>query len=112
MQIDTEEFKVDSLSVSVAQRYSVLVTAKNSTDLNYYFHANLCVHIATAASHAEQLYSNPDMFDTVPETLSLNYTTNIVYDDNADYFDATTLDAYTNFDDTQLVPVEVVPMYV
>lgn len=34
-QTDTEEYPIEMLSLSVAQRYSVLVTARNDTDLNY-----------------------------------------------------------------------------
>lgn len=44
--VDTEEFPADYVPISVAQRYSVLVTARNDTTQNWNIHANL----------------NPDMF--------------------------------------------------
>lgn len=55
-QIDIEEFPVDHLTLSVAQRYSVLVTARNDTSENFYMHANF----------------DSMMFDTVPEDLQLS----------------------------------------
>jgi iron transport multicopper oxidase len=33
--IEVEPYKLDILTISAAQRYSILVTAKNETDLNY-----------------------------------------------------------------------------
>lgn len=44
---------VNSVSLTAAQRLSVLVTAKNDTRLNYNMHADM----------------NTDMFDTVPPEL-------------------------------------------
>lgn len=76
--------------MGVAQRYSVLVDARNETDTNYYFHADF----------------DPAMFDTIPDTLSLNYTANIVYAENATYSPSTELPEYSMFDDTKLVPIE------
>lgn len=93
-QISTEEFATDYLSLGVAQRYSVLVDARNDTDSNYYFHADF----------------NPDMFDVIPDTLSLNYTANIVYDDNADFAESTLLPEYKAFDDTRLTPIEAMEL--
>jgi iron transport multicopper oxidase len=40
--------------MTAAQRFSVLVTAKNSTDNNYYMHADM----------------DSTMFDTIPEDLN------------------------------------------
>ena len=54
MQTDTEEFPIDLLTVTVAQRYSVLVTARNDTSANWAIHANM----------------DTDMFDTVPPALN------------------------------------------
>ena len=56
LQIDTEPYPVDFLTLSVAQRYSVLVTARNDTLQNYLVHANF----------------DDSMFDTVPEGLTLS----------------------------------------
>jgi iron transport multicopper oxidase len=44
---------VDSFYLTAAQRISVLVTAKNNTDLNYYMHADMAI----------------DMFDVMPDDL-------------------------------------------
>jgi iron transport multicopper oxidase len=33
--IEVEPYKLDVITISVAQRYSILVTAKNETNLNY-----------------------------------------------------------------------------
>lgn len=33
--IEVQPYKLDILTISAAQRYSILVTAKNETDLNY-----------------------------------------------------------------------------
>lgn len=54
--IDIEEFPVNHLTLAVAQRYSVLVTARNDTSQNFLMHANF----------------DSSMFDTVPEGLQLS----------------------------------------
>ena len=53
-QTDVEEYPLDQLSISVAQRYSILVTAQNDTSANYAIHANM----------------DTVMFDTVPPSLN------------------------------------------
>lgn len=53
-QTDVQESPIDVLSVTVAQRYSVLVTARNDTSSNWAIHANM----------------DTDMFDVVPDTLN------------------------------------------
>lgn len=55
-QVDTEEYPVDYLNIAVAQRYSVLVTARNDTSQNFLVHANF----------------DDGMFDTVPDGLALS----------------------------------------
>ena len=52
-QTDVAESPIDVLSITVAQRYSVLVTARNDTSSNWAIHANL----------------DTTMFDKVPPTL-------------------------------------------
>ena len=52
-QTDVEESPIDLLSVTVAQRYSVLVTARNDTSANWVIHANM----------------DTDMFDFIPADL-------------------------------------------
>ncbi|KAF9333152.1 ferroxidase fet3 [Podila minutissima] len=64
--VDVVRTPVASFPVSAAQRYSVLVTAKNST-ANYLLHGDM----------------NPMMFDSVPAGLQLNVTGMIVYSDSA-----------------------------
>jgi iron transport multicopper oxidase len=54
--VDCEEYPVDYISLGVAQRYSVLVTALETTDFNYFFHADF----------------NPDMFDVIPDGQQLS----------------------------------------
>ena len=51
---DIEETPVKMLSVTVAQRYSILVTARNDSNSNWAIHANM----------------DTDMFDTVPPALN------------------------------------------
>ena len=51
---DVQESPIDLLSVTVAQRYSVLVTARNDTSSNWVIHANM----------------DTVMFDKVPATLN------------------------------------------
>lgn len=52
--VDTARHTVDSLYLTAAQRYSVLVTAKNTTDFNYYMHADM----------------DSGMFDSIPDGLN------------------------------------------
>ena len=51
--IEVQRHTVDVISLTAAQRVSVLVTAKNNTSLNYNMHASMDI----------------DMLDTVPDTL-------------------------------------------
>ena len=53
-QTDVEEYPIDLVTVTVAQRYSILVTARNDTSANWAIHANM----------------DTDMFDTVPPALN------------------------------------------
>ncbi|KAH9979432.1 ferroxidase [Lactifluus volemus] len=91
---DVDEHPIDILSVAVAQRYSVLVTARNDTGRNWAIHANM----------------DTAMFDHVPDTLQPNVTSSITYDSSAPLIDLGFVDAYPDFDDTVLVPVVVEPM--
>jgi iron transport multicopper oxidase len=95
MRVDTEELEEDLVSIAVAQRYSILVTARNDTSQNWPMHANL----------------DPDMYDKVPDNLVLNITSTLVYGEgNAMGSDRPTVDAYKYFDDVALVPVVPLPM--
>ncbi|KAG6841148.1 hypothetical protein C0991_001425 [Blastosporella zonata] len=86
---DVEESPIDLISVTVAQRYSVLVTARNDTSANWAIHANM----------------DTDMFDTVPDTLNPNATSSVTYSTSASLTDLGFVDAYHDVDDVSLVPV-------
>lgn len=79
------------LTVSVAQRYSVLVQAKNETNTNY----------ALSVRQSEKMY------DTVPDTLVVNNTLQIVYaETNAKAAEVEFDEDYPVLDDSKFVPVE------
>ncbi|KAF9033926.1 ferroxidase [Hymenopellis radicata] len=88
---DVEESPSDLLSLAVAQRYSILVTARNDTNANWAIHANM----------------DTDMFDTVPEALNPNITSSITYSSSAQVTDLGFIDEYATVNDTDLVPVIV-----
>ncbi|KAJ3334922.1 ferroxidase fet3 [Gonapodya sp. JEL0774] len=88
---DVEPYPIDMVTLSVAQRISVLVTAKNETDSNWLVHMNM----------------SPDMFDFVPDDLQLNITTTILYNTSFPTADGTTVDEYLEFPDADLVPIDV-----
>ncbi|KAK0215678.1 Fet3 protein [Armillaria fumosa] len=90
---DIEESPADLLSITVAQRYSVLVTARNDTNVsNWAIHANM----------------DTTMFDTVPDSLNPNITSSITYSSSASITDLGFIDAYADLNDTALVPVDVI----
>ncbi|RXW17297.1 hypothetical protein EST38_g8554 [Candolleomyces aberdarensis] len=89
---DVQESPIDVLSVTVAQRYSVLVTARNDTSSNWAIHANM----------------DTDMFDVVPDTLNPNVTTSITYSSSASLTDLGFIDEYHDVNDVAIVPVEVI----
>ncbi|KIM52502.1 Ferroxidase [Scleroderma citrinum Foug A] len=91
--IDVQEYPVDALNLAVAQRYSVLVDARNDTSSNWMIHANM----------------DPTMFDHVPSTLQLNVTSSITYATGQNTTDLGTISDYAQFNDSNLVPTEVVP---
>ncbi|KAF2138110.1 multicopper oxidase [Aplosporella prunicola CBS 121167] len=84
----TEPAEADRIYMTAAQRYSVLITAKNDTSSNF----------AIVGSMDE------DLFDTVPSILNNNVTGWLVYDATADRAPAVLVDAYDPFDDFTLVP--------
>ncbi|CAO3679408.1 unnamed protein product [Umbelopsis ramanniana] len=87
----TQRKTVDNIFLTAAQRYSVLITAKNDTSMNYLMHADM----------------NPDMFDSVPDDLNLNVTAPVIYNQNAPFAPAMqTDDSVTVFEDTELVPLQ------
>ncbi|KAG2146288.1 Fet3 protein [Suillus clintonianus] len=90
---DTQEQLVDILSVSVAQRYSVLVTARNDTSSNWAIHANM----------------DTTMFDKVPSGLNPNTTSTITYSASSNLTNLSPVSSYTMVNDSALVPALVSP---
>ncbi|KAF7323750.1 Fet3 protein [Mycena kentingensis (nom. inval.)] len=88
---DIEEYPTDLVTLTVAQRYSILVTARNDTNANWAIHANM----------------DTDMFDTVPDDLNPNSTSSITYSESAQLTDLGTIDEYHGVDDINLVPIVV-----
>ncbi|KAI0310690.1 Fet3 protein [Amylostereum chailletii] len=91
---DVEEYSTDLIEITVAQRYSVLVTARNDTSANWAVHANF----------------DTEMFDTIPASLIPNITASITYDASAPTTDSGTIAEYHDVADMELVPVVVEPM--
>ncbi|WFD32006.1 hypothetical protein MSPP1_003048 [Malassezia sp. CBS 17886] len=91
---DTVPFPIDVLPISVAQRYSVLVTARNDTNNNWLVHANM----------------DPDMFDQIPDDLELNITSTITYAPDAPLGKGIGEVDYDPLDDTKLEPVQKMAM--
>ncbi|KAG1143448.1 hypothetical protein G6F37_001552 [Rhizopus arrhizus] len=90
--VETERKTVQSVYLTAAQRISVLVTAKNTTDTNYYMHADM----------------NTDMFDTIPEDLLSNLTIPLYYNASHNNFGANEdVGMASTFDDMVLSPVLV-----
>ncbi|KAK7059678.1 Fet3 protein [Favolaschia claudopus] len=89
---DIEESPIDLLTLTVAQRYSILVTARNDTNANWAVHANM----------------DTDMFDTVPDALNPNSTASITYDASKDITDLGAIAEYSDVDDISLAPLETV----
>ncbi|KAF2497204.1 iron transport multicopper oxidase FET3 precursor [Lophium mytilinum] len=86
--IYTEPEDADMIYITAAQRYAVLITAKNETDTNYAFMGSM----------------DEDLFDTVPATLNPNVTGWLVYDDKKDLPAAAPIDSFDPFDDFALIP--------
>ncbi|KAG0313039.1 hypothetical protein BGZ99_009132 [Dissophora globulifera] len=86
--IDVQKTTVTSFPITAAQRYSILVTAKNDTSSNYIMHADM----------------DPAMFDSVPDDLQLNVTGTIVYNAAASLAPIE-YSQWDPFNDATLVPV-------
>jgi iron transport multicopper oxidase len=87
--LNLSDTELGLLTVSVAQRYSVLVEAKNATDKNY----------------ALSVLQSPDMYDAVPDTLVLNNTLQIVYADSNPDAEAIEFDEFPVLNDSKFVPI-------
>jgi iron transport multicopper oxidase len=94
----TEPTEADTLYISPAQRYSILLTTKNETDRNY--------AIVTVADSV--------LLDTIPPDLQLNNTNWLEYNANAPHLPADiTVDQASDlvpFDDFTLVPYDQMPL--
>lgn len=94
----TEPTQAEILYIAVAQRYSILVTTKNSTDQNY--------AIVTIADSV--------LLDTIPPSLQLNNTNWLEYNAAVPHLQANiTVDQASDlnpFDDFTLVPYDQMPL--
>ena len=90
----TEPATAKMIYLTAAQRYSVLVTTKNSTARNY----------AMVGSMDE------DLFDTVPDDLNPNATSFLVYDHSKPMPIPALLDEFSPYDDVRLVPHDRMPL--
>ncbi|KAK9453135.1 Cupredoxin [Dipodascopsis uninucleata] len=93
--IYVEPYVTDRIYITVAQRYTVLITTKNETSTNYAFVGAF----------------NIDMLDTLPDDLVTNSTGWMVYDDDAEFPEPLLLDEWEFLDDFDLVPVEKIAPY-
>ncbi|KAH6872235.1 Cupredoxin [Alternaria rosae] len=84
----TEPMDADMIYLTAAQRYSVLVTAKNDTNSNFAFVGSM----------------DQDLFDAIPDGLNPNVTGWLVYDDAKDKPAAKEISSFEPFDDFALVP--------
>ena len=88
--IYVEKNTTDLIYITVAQRYGVLITTKNSTDKNYAFMNRVDI----------------DMLDVIPDELELNGTNYIEYNSKADKPEPYLLDSIDDyFDDFYLKPL-------
>ncbi|KAJ7884466.1 Fet3 protein [Mycena leptocephala] len=90
---DVAEFPIFPLSLSVAQRYSVLVTARPNANANFAVHADM----------------DPSMFNTIPDTLITNSTASITYNPALPVTNFGTIDAFPDVPDISLAPLKAVP---
>ncbi|KAF9343338.1 ferroxidase fet3 [Mortierella sp. AD094] len=93
---DVQRYTTSTFHISAAQRYSILVTAKNDTSYNYVVHGDM----------------DPMMFDSIPDDLVLNVTGTIVYNEASPLAPLETSD-WADFDDgsvfVPVVPQDVTP---
>jgi len=90
----TEPTDAKMLYLTAAQRFSVLVTAKNDTSRNFAFVGSM----------------DEDMFDAVPDGLNPNVTAWLVYDEAKEKPAAKEIEAFDPFDDFTLAPYDHGPL--
>ena len=92
--IYTEPAEAEMLYITAAQRYSVLITAKNDTSSNFAFVGSM----------------DQELFDTVPNGLNSNVSGWLVYNRSAPNPDPTPVNEFDYFDDFDLVPIDKMPL--
>ncbi|KZT59090.1 multicopper oxidase [Calocera cornea HHB12733] len=84
-------YPIEHIWVTAAQRYSILVQARNDTSQNWPIMMNM----------------DGEMFDTIPDGLILNITSHIVYDSSLSLPEPIYYDSYPTWNDTVFTPLEV-----
>ncbi|KAJ2237238.1 ferroxidase fet3 [Coemansia sp. RSA 1722] len=92
--VDTEIKEVDSVKLSVGQRVSVLVTAKESVDYNYIFHADIFTDIQSGVARAELPFRGIVEYSSAAKLLNNTNNSTLSWD---------------FFQDIDLVPIEKIP---
>ncbi|KAB8437403.1 hypothetical protein FH972_025081 [Carpinus fangiana] len=93
--IYTQPSEASMLYITAAQRYGVLVTARNDTGANFPIVGSM----------------DTDLFDTIPDGLNANVTSYLVYDSAKDMPEAALVDEFDPFDDFTLVPQDEMELY-
>ena len=85
-----EPAETDMIYITAAQRYGLLLTTKNETDVNYAMVGAM----------------DQDLFDKIPDGLISNVTSFLVYDSTAKLPTPAFVNEYAPFDDMKLVPTD------
>ncbi|KAJ2020084.1 ferroxidase fet3 [Coemansia sp. S610] len=98
--VDSEIKSVPSIQLSAGQRASVLVTAKNNTDYNYAFHADIFTDMQAGVERAE-----------IPHTGTVEYAPNapMIVPVSIGNGKTNTTMTWDFFDDIDMVPIEKIP---
>ncbi|KAI9797329.1 MAG: hypothetical protein M1833_005508 [Piccolia ochrophora] len=91
----TEQAETDMIYFTAAQRYSFLLTTKDSSDANFAIVGSM----------------DQDIFDAVPPELNPNVTGWLVYDEKKELPEPALLEAFDPFDDFTLVPYDGQELY-
>lgn len=90
----TQPQEVSMIYVTAAQRYGVLLTARNDTSANFAINSAM----------------DTDLFDTIPDGLQTNTTSHLVYDASLPLPEMTMIDEFDAYDDFGLVPQDQMPL--
>lgn len=88
--VECEPYPIDVVTISVAQRFSILVKAKEKPTQNY----------------GIAVYQSEDMYDVVPPELVLNNTVTLEYFPDQDRAEEFVIEEYPLINDTEFRPVE------